>query len=374
MENHAQNDRLTERRSWLIALSLSALASPARATTSTGVTMEAVDHYHDPVNRPDIVCIAEADNFRNGLLNASGTIYTAGHRFPDDSVFDGDFFDKDKTGASLDLDYINFDDPVDGLAYVCLHGDCSDRTNQTCTSSSQCTSPAAGQRLPGKCIGNGPPNNATGWCAYLTNRRMYNGILASNTHGGVIDYTSGNVRWGESTNSGTWAGAGTNGGINFGLLSNSCGVRPGLEVDELIPLFAGMTVLGIVEPFTRNNPLADDVDAPARGTALSNAYKTNPAGSIGHAWADSIVGIPQNDGKDCPLQGSSYTYGGGHGMDGCGAQLTFTVDGQASYTYWNRDTENWNDAINNNNDSVGNGYWAGLWHCNYDCNTYHGVI
>ena len=62
---------------------------------STGVTAEATDHYCDANsnNCSSIICIAEADNFRNGLLNKSGTIFTPGHRFTDRYVYDTDFVD-----------------------------------------------------------------------------------------------------------------------------------------------------------------------------------------------------------------------------------------------------------------------------------------
>jgi len=95
---------------------------------SNGVTAEAVDVYCNASggNCSSIICIAEANNFRNGLLNAPGTIYRAGVRFTNKSVFDTDFFDPDRTGQTFDNDTFNFDEAGNGLAYVCLHGTCND--------------------------------------------------------------------------------------------------------------------------------------------------------------------------------------------------------------------------------------------------------
>ncbi len=194
----------------------------------------------------------------------------------------------------------------------------------------------------------------------------------NNHYGGVIDYSNSYCRWGEGPYAGNWAGAAENGGINFGLLSNSCGARFNLWPQEITPLFGGMTVLGMIMPITPQS--ADDVDAPSRGTALANAYKTNPSGSIGEAWVESIVGIPYNDGTDCPYEGSSYAYGGGFGIQGCGAQLTYSVDSSSGYAIWDRDSETWSKATSDIYDSTGNSYWAAKWECNYDCNTYHPTL
>jgi len=342
-----------------IAVALVGFGVASVYAASNGVTAEAVDVYCNANggNCSSIICIAEADNFRNGLLNKSGTIYRAGARWTNKLVYDTDFFDPERTGQSFDNDTFEFDAAGNGLAYVCLHGTCNDMPGTTCTVQSQCGA--------GVCVGDGP-FSSSGHCANNVDRLLITTADAfGNHHGGAINYSTGLVKWGESPQSGSFAGAGTNGGINFGLLSNSCGVRPGFMMQQTLPLFAGMTVLGIVMPVTFGS---DDVDAPVRGTALSNAYAVNPNGSIGRAWADSIVGIPQNDGGPCGP--GNYTNGGGRGITGCGAQLTVTADISQATVLWDRDTENWNQAVDDNNDSLGT-QWFGWWyHCNYDCNTF----
>ncbi len=186
-----------------------------------------------------------------------------------------------------------------------------------------------------------------------------------NHYGGNINYSGGLVKWGETASVGAWAGAGTNGGLNFALLSNSCGIRPGFDHRQDTPLFAGVPVLGIIMPVTFG---ADDVDAPSRGTALANAYVTNPNGSIAHAWTGSLAGIPQNNGGPCGS--GNYTYGGGHGVGGCGAQMAQSEDSSQSFAVWDRDTMTWNQIPSQFDGSLGTQWQANTWTCNYDCNKY----
>ncbi len=342
----------------------------------TGVTAEAVDNFCNinGENCSKIKCIGEADNYRNGLLNAPNTIFKPGERWIDDDVWDTDFLDPERTGDSVDADDLNFDESGNGTAYVCLHGEGFDTTDQPCTSSAQCTTPDHfPQRNPGMCYGNGPPNNHSGWCGYTRDRLLINSDSANNKHSNRVDYTNGDVAWGESASAGSWGGAGKNGGINFGLLSNSMGVRVGLWNEELLPMLAGMNVLGIIMPITPQD--ADTVDAIERGSALAHAYKTNPNGSIGEAWYESILAVPQSRGSDCPKFKTSYTYGGGHGIRGCGAHLTYTVDSSEDRALWNLWTERWNSLTTENaDDSTGNAYWAGWYLCNYDCNKYPATL
>src|SRR5262245_29715850 len=92
---------------------------------SSGVTGEAVDHFQkadctpDPA-WPDIACISQMDNLRNGLVNAPGTIFTAGLRYIENDVFDTDFTDPNVSNpAPHDADNNNFDKGANGIAVVC---------------------------------------------------------------------------------------------------------------------------------------------------------------------------------------------------------------------------------------------------------------
>jgi hypothetical protein len=97
--------------------------------------------------------IANGDGFRNGMLPA-GTIWAAGARYTDSSVYDTDFFDPQITSNASDNDTNNFDRSGDAIAYFTGHGVCnpiSGATNVSCTHNSQCNSPPAGASLPGNC-------------------------------------------------------------------------------------------------------------------------------------------------------------------------------------------------------------------------------
>ena len=85
-----------------IVAALFSFAPLAAAQTATGVTSEAVDNYCDVNNNncSSIVCIAEADNFRNAVLAASGTPFTAGFHYTDRLVYDTDFIDPDVPGVA----------------------------------------------------------------------------------------------------------------------------------------------------------------------------------------------------------------------------------------------------------------------------------
>jgi hypothetical protein len=341
-------------------------------STSTGVTIEAVDNYAD--GSSSIICIAEVDNFRNGLLNASGTIWTAGHRYTDacgggasppcSAVYDTDFADPNRAaGSSVDNDTNNFDRSLDAISYVSVHGTCNDTTTTSCTSSAACGANSV-------CIGHGPTTNSPGWCANYRDRQLYVGLGPStnNKHGGWINYSGGLMGLGEATLAGTWGNAGTNGGVNFAAVVNSCGVRPGFISQQTWNMFAGVQNIGMVMPVTPQG--ADDVDAPERGTAFAQAYATNANSSIGQAWRDSILSIPQTRGRSCPGRTTTYTNGGGHGITGCGAQITLSLDADEATATWNTNTETWVQAQNNSNKATGAGLERWIYRCNYACNTY----
>ena len=349
---------------WMIlavGIAVAQTARPARAQSTTGVTAEATDNYCDASgnNCSSIICIAEADNYRNGLLNATDTMFTPGARWTDKWVYDTDFIDPDIQSGDAGNDTNEFDQAGNGTAYVCLHGTCNDMPGDTCSSAADCQS-------GGVCIADAPPANTSGHCAYYQDRYMITTADAYGNHyGGWINYSNGLVKWGENSTVGGWAGAGTNGGLLFALLSNSCGIRPGFDQQQTSAIFAGVPVLGIIMPTTYGS---DDVDAPTRGTALSNAYVTNPGGSIAHAWTSSLAGIPYDDGGPCGA--GDYTYGGGFGIGGCGAQVSQSIGGNQTEADWDQDTANWHSVAYPGNASSGASWQESFYSCNYDCYTY----
>jgi hypothetical protein len=114
----------------------------------------------------------------------------------------------------------------------------------TCTTAANC-------RSGGVCIADAPPNTTSGHCAYHRDRYLITTADAYGNHyGGLTNYSAGSVKWGETAAVGGWAGAGTNGGLNFALLSNSCGIRPGFDHQQDSAIFAGVAVLGLIMPTT----------------------------------------------------------------------------------------------------------------------------
>jgi hypothetical protein len=338
------------------------------------VTVEAADHYNG--NGPDIICIAEADGFRDWVQFQFPFFFfphphfVSGLRWVENDVWDTDLMDPQRTGNGRDDDTHEFDRPSDSMTYFCGHGTCNDYTTQRCTTSTQCNRPQPGQQLPGSCV-SAPPGGG-GFCAYNTPRLMIMANTPNSRNGGIVNYSNGSVAWGESVTAGGWGGAGTNGGVNFAILSNSCGLRPPFFWEEAGALLAGVHVLGMIMPVDINSSgqSADDVDAPARGAMVAFSYLVNSSGSVGLAWAHSLNSLPQNDGSGCPIGSSSYALGGGHGISGCGAQVAISVDADEGSAEWHNGTESWWGLADDSLDARGAGWLAWFATCNYDCNRF----
>jgi hypothetical protein len=343
--------------------------------------MEAADNFSNQPGFGNIICIQEAQNYVTGLT--TGTHNPIGFRASvnwqdpisgSQDVYDTDFTDPDFTGHAYDDDTDQFDKAGTFSAYFCGHGMCDDdpANGPSCTASSQCNSPPAGSSLPGACIGSGPPTNSPGRCTYLRDRNFVINGVPFNQYGGYLDYTNGGIiKWGENRYTGNWAGASTNGGSNFSIISNSCGLRPPYYYQETRNLFAGLQLLGIIMPITANS---DDVDAPDRGTYVAQGYAQNANSSVGLSFAYSILSMAQSEGGGCPAGAPNYTYGGGHGIGGCGASDAISAASTASEAQGKATVESWYDMNDPSLNGTGNGYFYVRLVCNYDCNTYPGVL
>src|SRR5450432_763292 len=157
--------------------------------------------------------------------------WTDGARFVDPDAWDRDWMDSDKISGGDDNSVT--DQPSTAIAMYSGHGSCNEWTTQTCTHSSACTSPGAGQSAPGACSGVLFPR-----CNYFVPRTA-NLCGSGDAFGHQANLSSGNARFGESTPSGGWAGAGTNGNVNMVIMDISCGGTPGQEVNEYWNAFAG---------------------------------------------------------------------------------------------------------------------------------------
>jgi hypothetical protein len=169
---------------------------------------------------------------------------------------------------------------------------------------------------------------------------------------GQINYTSGPIRWGESQNSGPWAGAGTNGGTNLVVLDISHGVLPTFWYQTLRNASAGVHMIATI--MTAGG---DTADSPDRGRAFGKIWAANPAGNVAQAWLDTMSALPKEEGDSCGNEG-------GHGFNGCGCHIVVamdsTSDGAAS-----KMNEDWIDLRSDERDAKGNDFYWARWQCNY---------
>jgi hypothetical protein len=171
-----------------------------------------------------------------------------------------------------------------------------------------------------------------------------------------VNYSTDGVAWGEDPAAGTWAGAGTNGGINFAVIDNSCGVTPDLYVPELINTFTGVSTIALIMP-TRVGD--DTIDVATRGRAFADRYVANRNSAIAPSWIDAINSV--SGGRSCAFGG------GGHGIAGCGAYIAISVEVNEARAEWANGTETWEQLRDPANDAIGQGYLAWIAACNYDC-------
>lgn len=312
---------------------------------NTGTTIEAVKTY---ACGTVFNTITDADGFLNRMDDIAG--YVLGQRYTETSVYASDFRDPDLAGPSAN-DTFNFDRGVDAISYYAGHGSCNDQTDTACTTTAGCPTLAGLDKVCTRFT----ESPLTGRCMYSRPRQIVVDDL-SGPGCEFIDASTSNLRFGESPNSGAFAGAGTNGGINAAVLSISCGLTPNMAVPQYINAFAGVSSIHTIMPTRRGS---DTVDVTNRGKSMADRYIANQNSSVGFGWTDGLNSITGG--------GSCQFGGGGHGITGCGANMSIAVDTNQSNADWSLYTESWVQLRNESNDPVGQGWmsWRGV--CNYDC-------
>jgi hypothetical protein len=347
-----------------------AFSHPAYA--ATGITAEGVSDYsyaralYGSGYAPDIDMATEASGFYNTMTTTTGTPWTASYFWTNSLVFDTDFYDPDVSGNSFsayDDDTYNFDSSGAAIAFVGGHGTCDDALGTNCTTSANCN-------VGDACMAN-PPSSNSSRCATPSPRRL---VVSEQypTHGDWIFYGNGFVKWGEDTNSGSWAGAGTNGGSAVVFVVNSCGTRYPFTWGEAKPAYAGAMLINWTMPQS-NVATAGSADTwtwSSRGSTLATYALANPNSSVAGAWFANLNSAPSTAGYSCPDETSTYTYGGGYGYTGCGGNLSMSwAQTQAAATA-NVTSLTWTQAQNFANKPTGNTYGYEWVQCNYDCATY----
>ncbi len=277
--------------------------------------------------------IANGDGFIKAMT-APGSGWVLKERDVDSQVDDMDFVD------AYNMDSINFDQPNTAISYFTGHGTCGPygaTPAQACTSTTQCTNPVPGTTMPGSCK-YGPGDNSQ--CVYLSDRFLFTDSYGDR-FGGQVDYSGGRVHWGESQNSGAWAGAGTDGGTNLVVLDISCGVLPTFWLQQLRPAMAGIHLLATIMPVT-----GDTANVSDRGSAFGGSWAQYPSGSVTQAWLTTMNSIP------------------GSGINGGGCNFVAAFD-STSPRALHKLNEDWNDLKNDGWDAQGTGAYFVRWLCNW---------
>ena len=323
-----------------------ALLISACAPRSTGLVVESVDDY-SLRNGPSLNnSIANGDGFIRGMTIATSP-WQLKTKWTDKNVWDTDFLDPD--AGTVGDDQGNFDPPGAAISYFTGHGFCQDGcSKQSCSTTSACTTPVAGARLPGTCRFS-PFDQPR--CCYMRDRSA---ATSGNFDAlaGVVNYTSGNVRWGESPSAGTWAGAGTNGGTNLVVLDISCGILPPFWYQALRNANAGAHMIATI--LVAGGDTANVAD---RGATFARMWAANPNGNVAQAWLDTLSSLPFGDGGGCGNEG-------GHGINGCGCNIVVAMD-STPQSAANKMSEDWIDLRFDSNDAKGNNWYSARWQCNY---------
>jgi hypothetical protein len=322
------------------------------AQTSTDIIVESVNNYGGNGDLPN--SIANGDGFAQGML-FPGSRWTAGARYTDTAVYDTDFAESALTPFGADQTF--FDRAGRAVAYFTGHGiidhGCS---TVSCTSTSQCTQPntATGPgvpRLPGSCRFS--PMDAPR-CCYMVDRQALT-FSPANKFGGLINYTSGPFRWGESPQSGGWAGVGTNGGANLVVLDISHGVLPTFWYQTFRNANAGVQLIA-----TMMTAGGDTMNVPDRGKTFASLYRADERNRVSESWVQTMNSLPAGEGGSCP----SSPPGGGHGFNGCGCNFVIGMDISPERAQESLN-EGWVNLANDSNDAFGNQWYAARWVCNY---------
>jgi hypothetical protein len=326
------------------------LSIGANAQTSNDVIVESVNNYGGPGNLNN--SIANGDGFMQGMV-FPGSRWIAGARYTDTAVYDTDFADSALTPVGADQTF--FDRGGRAVAYFTGHGivdhGCS---TVSCSSTSQCTQPntATGPgvpRLPGSCRFS--PMDAPR-CCYMVDRQAVV-FSPANKFGGLINYTGGPVRWGESPQSGGWAGAGTNGGANLVVLDISHGVLPTFWYQTFRNASAGVQLIA-----TMMTAGGDTNNVPDRGKTFASFYRADERSRVSESWVQTMNSLPASEGGSCPAGG------GGHGFNGCGCNFVMGMDNSLARAQGSLN-EGWVNLANDSNDAFGNQWYAARWVCNY---------
>jgi hypothetical protein len=206
-------------------------------------------------------------------MTVNGSPWVLKTKWTNKNVWDRDFTDGDI--SRFGIDHMYFDQPGVAISYFTGHGitahGCS---TQACTTTGACTTLVAGARLPRTCRFS--PFDKPRCCYMVDRAAVTSGQFDANA--GIINYTGGPIRWGESATSGAWAGAGTNGGTNLVVLDISHGILPTFWFQTLRYASAGVHMIT-----TLMTAGGDTANVANRGSTFARMWAANPNGLEAHS-------------------------------------------------------------------------------------------
>jgi hypothetical protein len=173
--------------------------------------------------------------------------------------------------------------------------------------------------------------------------------------GGLVNYSGGPIRWGESPEAGGWAGAGTNGGTNVVVLDISHGVLPTFWDPTFRNAQAGVQLV-----LTLMTGGGDTANMAQRGSTFAAFYRANPNRSVANSWKETMNSLPAAPGGGT----ACANLGGGHGFNGCGCNVAIAYDSTLDRAKAGLRLH-WNGITNDHNDALGNQFLWVEWQCNY---------
>ena len=242
------------------------------------------------------------------------------------------------------------------------------RSGMVCSHASDCSAannpytyePGAGvcRYWPG-----GSTNSSHGYCAYASPRFIITNSTSS-IYGNAVEYSNivnASAGWGESSNSGSWRGAGTNGGTNLVVLDLSNGLSWPFAWENLSSAFAGVHMIATLAPTAGDTAMVAD-----RGSFFASKWVANHSSGVLTSWLNTMSSMP-SEGGACGWNGA--TSGGYQGFNGCGCNVTMVVGATNSEAVAHV-SESWNDIQNHALDGKGANYYYWYGQCNYDTTTY----
>lgn len=329
------------------------LMSAVAGCESNGIIVESVDVYgpNDSLKHS----VENGEGFMN-IMTQPGTGWKFAGHYINPNVFDTDLIDGEILRQGRDNAY--FDKPGLAISYFTGHGVTADGCFGgvfPCTKTSACppllnkAGAPAGTQLTCRYS----PFDKPRCCAMVARFLVTNS--PGDKFGGNVNYSDpgGGVRFGESRNSGGWAGAGTNGGTNLVVLDISHGVLPPFWRETLQNASAGVHMIA-----TLMTGGGDTDNVAERGATLAGRWAAADEGSVAQAWLDTMASLPSTLGNACG------GLGGGHGFNGCGCHIVVAMGATPDEARSNIN-ETWTDLRNDGRDAKGNGWYSARWLCNY---------